>query len=166
MRAPPYPLCDLELDREEARELHGGPDAGDWRDKSSQLGRAPFDSKFCAGWHALFESFAPVERALAPAYRFLLRSRGAKLRVEAAPDPRPAHRMAFDTVSKTSDLGATPAQLENVLRAYVEDIPPNVALTIVQRNELVGEAGQLEPCGVVAGMVFAMAARASYTARF
>ena len=52
--------------------------------------------------------------------------------------------MAFDTASKTIDLGATPSELESVLRAYEEDISPPVALTIAQRYELVGEAGQRE----------------------
>ena len=47
----------------------------------------------------------------------------------------------------------------------MEDIPPPVAPTIAQRDELVGEAGQLEQRGVIAGLVFAMVTRASYGAR-
>ena len=74
-------------------------------------------------------------------YRFLIRSRGAKQRAEAAPGPRQGYQMAFDAVSRTIDLRATPAELGNLLRAYVEGAPPSVALTIAQRNELVGEAG-------------------------
>ena len=120
------------------QKLHGGPEAAGWRDENFQLGRAPFDSKYCAVWRALFDSFAPAGRALALAYRFLIRPRGAELRAEAAPGPRPVYQMAFDAVSRTMDLGATPAESENVLRAYAGDIPPPVGLTIVQRNEIVG----------------------------
>ena len=72
--------------------------------------------------------------------------------------------MAFDTVSQTIDLGVSPAELERVLRAYVEDIYPRVVETIPGRAELVGETGQLRPYGVITGMVFAMATRASYGA--
>ena len=88
-----------------------------------------------------------------------------RLRGEAAPDSRPVYQMAFDTASKTIDLGATPSELESVLRAYVEDISPPVVLTIAQRYELVGEAGQWETRGVIAGMVFAVVTRAPYGAR-
>ena len=88
-----------------------------------------------------------------------------RLRGEAAPDSRPVYQMAFDTASKTIDLGATPSELESVLRAYVEDISPPVVLTIAQRYGLVGEAGQREPRGVIAGAVFAIVTRASYGAR-
>ena len=73
--------------------------------------------------------------------------------------------MAFAAVSKTIDLGATPSELGSVLHACVGDISPPVALTVAQRTELVGESGQLEPRGVVAGMVFAMLTRASFGAR-
>ena len=68
--------------------------------------------------------------------------------------------MAFDTVSQTINWGASSAELESVLRAYVEDIPPHAVETIAKRVELVGEAGQLRPYGVIAGMVFAMVTRA------
>ena len=102
---------------------------------------------------------------MAPVYRFLLRSRGARLRGETAPDPKAARRMAFDTVSQTIDLGASPVELERVLRAYVEDVPPRVVETIAERKELVGATGQLNPYGAIARMVCAMVARASYGAR-
>ena len=56
-------------------------------------------------------------------------------------------------------------ELESVLRAYVEDIPPDVVETVAARKELVGETGQLLPYGVISGMVLAMVTRASYGAR-
>ena len=62
-------------------------------------------------------------------------------------------------------MGAPPAELESVLRAYVEDIPPHFVETIAERKELVGETGQLRSHGVVAGTVFSMVTRASYGAR-
>ena len=57
------------------RELFGYTDASAWRDVSLETGRAPFDTKYCAARHALFESFASLERLLAPAYRHLRRAR-------------------------------------------------------------------------------------------
>ena len=102
---------------------------------------------------------------MAPVYRFLICSRGAKLLGEVASDPRQVYQMAFDAVSETIDLGATPWELESDLRAYAGDIPPPVAPTIAQRDELVGEKGQLGSRGVIAGMVFAIVRRASYGAR-
>ena len=59
-QALPHPLRDLGLNREEVRKLHGGPEAAGWWGENFQLGRAPFDSKYCAVWHALSESFAPA----------------------------------------------------------------------------------------------------------
>ena len=79
-----------------------------------------------------------MERVLAPVYRFLIRSRGAQLRGESASDPTEVHQVAFDTAPQTIDLGAPPAELGSVLRAYVEGIPPHVVETIAERKELVG----------------------------
>ena len=70
------------------------------------------------------------------------------------------------SLSLTIDLGVSPADLEQVLRAYVEDIPTPTVLALCRREDLVGEEGQLQPPGVVSGMVFAMVTRASYGARF
>ena len=90
MSAPPRPLRDLGLRPDEAKQVHEpyGTEAG-WGE-TFQTGRAPFDSKYCAARHALFESFAPVERSLSPVYRLLLRSRGAQLRGENVPDAQAA----------------------------------------------------------------------------
>ena len=145
--------------------LRGRPGAAGWWGKKFQLGRAPFDSKYCAAWHALFESLAPGDRALAPVYRFPLRARGAKLRGETAPDSKAVYQMAFDTVSQTIDLGASSAELGSVLRAYVEDSPPHIVETVAEREELVGDAGQLRPYGVIVGIVFSMVTRTSHGAR-
>ena len=68
--APPFPLRDLGLSREEAAKVRDRPGADEWWDATFHLGRVPFDSKYCAVWRALFESFAPVERASAPVCRF------------------------------------------------------------------------------------------------
>ena len=61
---PPFPLRGLGLAPDVIEKCHGKPGALAWRDESFQMGRAPFDSKFCAVWRALFQSFAPAERAL------------------------------------------------------------------------------------------------------
>ena len=76
------------------------------------------------------------------------------------------YKVAFDTVSATIDPGVTPSELGRVLRAYAEDLAEDVVKTIAAQDNLVGEnKGQLEPHGVLGGMVFAMVARASYYSR-
>ena len=129
------------------------------------MGRAPFDSKYRAVWRAMFESFAPVERALPPVYRLLLRSRGVRLRGVAVPDAQSAHKVASDTASQAIEAGVSLAEPERVLRAYVEAIPLHVDGTIPERVELLGENRQLHPYVVIAGMGSAMVTRASYGAR-
>ena len=152
----------MGLESGEVNRLFVRPGAAEWRDSEFEIGRAPFGSRYCAVWRALFESSAPVERASAPVYIFLIRSRGSLLRGEFAPNRTDAQAMAFETVSSSRKLGVSPTDLESVLRAYVDDIPAPAVPTIAQRDELVGPSGRLEPLGVIAGMVFAMVTRASY----
>ena len=104
-------------------------------------------------------------RALAPVYRFLIRSCVATLRGDAAPDSSDVGTMAFETVLSTLKLGASPLELEALLRAYVDDIPEPVVSIIGPREELVGPAGRLEPICVPEGLASATATRASYIAR-
>ena len=108
MSAPPYRLCDLGLHPEEAKKAHEPYGTEAWRGEEFQTGRAPFASKSCAVWRAMSESFAPVERALSPAFHLLLHSRGARLRGEAVPDFQAAYKLALDSVSQTIDLGGVP----------------------------------------------------------
>ena len=162
---PEFPLCCLGLDMEEVNCLYGRPGCADWWDSEFEIGRAPFDPRYCAVWRALFESFALVERALAPVYRFLIRARGSLLRGESAPNRMDVQSMAFETVSSSRELGAPPTELEGALRACVDGIPASVAPIIAQRDELIGPLGRLEPLGAIAGMAFAMATRASFGAR-
>ena len=129
------------------------------------MGRAPFDLKFRAVWHALFESFAPFERGLAPVYRHLIRGRAATLRVDAAADQESVSSFGFEKALSFLQFGASSAELGDLLRSYVEEIPQSVALVIAARPELVGPSGTLEPLGVTAGTVFAMVTRASCSAR-
>ena len=75
--APAPPLCSLGLPQDTVRESFGAADALAWWDAPFEMGRAPFGSEYCAVWRALFESSAPPERVLAPAYRRLLRARYA-----------------------------------------------------------------------------------------
>ena len=72
--------------------------------------------------------------------------------------------VACDAASSTLKLGAPPMELESLLRAYVDDIPASVVSIIARRGELVGPSGSLEPFGVIAGMAFARATRASFGA--
>ena len=153
------------MTREEVNDLYDSPGSDDWRGAKFQMGRAPFDAKYFSVWRALFESFAPAERALAPVYRFLIRSRVATLRGDTAPDPSDVRTMAFETALSTLNLGALSLELEALLRSYVADILEFVVSIIGQRDELVGPSSRLEPIGVFAGMVFAMVTSASCGAR-
>ena len=79
VEVPRYSLCALGFEEAELKRVYGKQRQPDWRDVSFQTGCAPFDSKFRAVWHALFESFAPIERGPAPVYWFLLRARAFAL---------------------------------------------------------------------------------------
>ena len=65
-----FPLCYLSLTREEVNVLYDTPGPADRRGAGFQMGRAPFGSKYCAAWRALFESFTPAQQVLVPVYRF------------------------------------------------------------------------------------------------
>ena len=69
VRAPRRPLCVLGLPRPRLKAGLGDKGHAGWRGAVFEWGSAPFDSKFCAVWRAFFESFAPIERGLAPVYR-------------------------------------------------------------------------------------------------
>ena len=128
------------------------------------MSRASFDSKFCAVWRAMFESFVQIDGGLAPVYRYLIRSRAAVLQGAGHGDRDDVAGLGFKTASSFVQLGATPAELGAPLRAYVDEIPPSAVAVIGVRPELVGPSGALEPLGVIAGMVFAMGTRSSYSA--
>ena len=77
--APQHPSRAPGLEGDELRALFGENHQSDWWGAAFEMGRAPFDSKFCTVWHALFELFFPIERGLAPAYRHLIRPRASGL---------------------------------------------------------------------------------------
>ena len=163
---PKFPLCVLGMTSAEIEKLSGRKNAGDWWDVPFHMGRVPFDSKYCAVWHALFESFAPVERVLAPVFRLLIRARAAQITGGAKSDPGSAYLLAFRTAAQSMDLGVQPDELQSVLQSYVHDLPQEVVLAIASKKDLVGSSeGQLVPYGVIGGMVFAMVTRASYYSR-
>ena len=116
-------------------------------------------------WHSLFESFAPIERGLAPAFRHLILICAAVLRGDPVADQAGVRSMGFETVSPLLKLGVPATELGDPLRSYVGDFPQSAVLVIATRTQLVGQSGTLEPLKVIAGMVFAMVTRASYTAR-
>ena len=68
-------------------------------------------------------------------------------------------------MTSVAKLGLTPVELGELLHAYVDTIPESVIRVSSAREDLVGTWGGLPPLGVVAGMVFAMLTRASYSAR-
>ena len=125
------------------------------------MGRAPFDSKFRAALRAPVGSFAPIGRGSAPAYRHLVRSRVAALRGNPAVDHEDVRSLGFERVSPILESGASATEFGDLLRPYVDGIPLSAAWEIAARSGLVGHASTLEPLGVIAGMVFAVVARAS-----
>ena len=58
--AHPSPLCTLGLPQDAVRELFRGTDVAARWDASFEMGRARFNSKCCAVWRVLFESFVPL----------------------------------------------------------------------------------------------------------
>ena len=54
VRDPRFPLRAPGLPRPELKVLFGDGGHADWRGAEFELGRAPFDSKFCAVWRAFF----------------------------------------------------------------------------------------------------------------
>ena len=121
--------------------LYGRPGCADWWDSEFEIDRAPFRSRCCAVWRVLFESFAPVGRALAPVYRLMIRARGSLIRGESAPNRTDVQSVAFETASSLWKLGVPQSELESGLRAYVGDIHGAATSIIAQRHELVGPFG-------------------------
>ena len=108
--------------------------------------------QYTAAWRALFETFAPIERALGPAYRLLLRA----LRTDPSAENGPGHtRVASKTASQVIPLPLSAEELDSLLRAYVAEIPDGVIRAINVRPEPLGNAGPeiAEPLGVLSGMI-------------
>ena len=81
--APAFPLCALGLPQDAVHELFGAADASLWWGESLEMGRVQFESKYCGAWRAWFESFALLDRVLAPAYcRAVVVGRGGPGRAE------------------------------------------------------------------------------------
>ena len=165
VRVPRFPMRALGLPRPDFQVLFGDECRADWWGAEFELVRAPLDLKFCFIRRAFFESFAPIERGLAPAYRLFLRNRAAKLSGSSPAVPGGASAMAVKTVAAFVNLGVNAQQLGGLLRAYVDGLPPPVVKVIAERDALVGREGTLEPLGAIAGMVLATVTRASYGAR-
>ena len=137
-----------------------------WRVAPFELGCAPSDSKYFAAWRAFFESFAPIERRLVPAYRHLLRPRfDAVQGGEDSGRNEELQSMAFAAASSVLFLGVSSDELGELLRAYVNGIPASAVCAIGARRDLAGVRGGLQPLGVIAGMAFARVTRASASAR-
>ena len=132
--------------------MFGTADACSWWDESFDMGRAPRDSKYCGARYALFELFAPLERAPAPVYRHLLHSPRAV--VMGRGDPGRAEEVesvAHQTATSTFSVGATSVELGGLLRAYIDTLPQCVIRAVGAREELVGPEGGVPPLGVAFG---------------
>ena len=156
--APPRPLRASGLERDESKPVYSERYQSDWWDVAFEIGRAPFDSKFCALRNALSESLAPI-------YRHLIRGSAAAVRGGSAAGQESVSSMGFETASSLVQLGAFSAELGDLLLSYVEDVPKSVAPAIAAGPELAGSSGSLGPLGVIAGVAFAMVARSAFSAR-
>ena len=96
--------------------LYGAKDQSDWWDVAFEMGRAPFDSKFCAARRAAFGSFAPIGRGMAPAYRQLSRGRAGRCKATLRLTRKVRDQWRLQ-------LGVSSAELGYLLRSYVEEIP-------------------------------------------
>ena len=143
--AHPYPLRARGLDRDELRASYGDSDQSDWWDVALGMGPAPTDSEFCAARRALFESFVPIERGSAPAYRRLICSRAAAPLGSSVVDHEGVRPMGFETVSSIRKLESASDVLGDLLRLYLDGIPQSAVLVISVCSELVGPVGPLEP---------------------
>ena len=116
----------------------------------------------------MFDTFLPIERALGPVCRLLLRACARKLAVIPAAEENPdTAGVAFETALRGIPLPVSAEEVGRLLRAYVEEVPVSVIGVICARSELSDKPGPStsEPYGVASGMVFAAVTRASYSAR-
>ena len=130
------------------------------RDRASSV-----DSKFCAVWHFLFESFAPIGRGPAPAYQYLICALASALPGKPDGAQQDVRAMAFGTVTSIRDLDLAGYELSELFLSYADDISPSAARVIAARPELTGPPGTSELLGIIAGVVFALVKRMSYSAR-
>ena len=101
LSAPDSPSCAMGLPRDCAKLVSKGIEPVPWWDVECEIGRRQYDAQYSAARHSLFETFAPSERALDPAYRFLLRARASQLGVIPATKGNPgATGVAFETTSR------------------------------------------------------------------
>ena len=90
----------------------------------------------------------PIERALAPVYRSLLRARATKLGVLRPAEGNPgASGVAFEPTLCVTPFPASADEVGRLFRAYVGEIPVSAFRFICTRPELLGLFGQsaLEP---------------------
>ena len=89
-----------------------------WWEVESETGRRRCDTQYSATWLALFELFAPMERALGPACRPLLRERTSALRSDQAAEGGPeSTRVASGTAHQAIPLLAFVEEIDSLLRA-------------------------------------------------
>ena len=165
--APDFPLCAMGPRPYCAALALKEVEPAPWREVEFDIGRRRDDMQYSAAWHSLFETFAPIDRALGPVYRLLLSDRANRLRAVRTAD---ADLGAAGVASKTAlcaiALPAFARGVERLIRAYVGETPDPVVRAMSVRPELLNLSGPpvLEPPVVLPGMIFAAVARASYSA--
>ena len=166
--APGSPLCAMGLPRYSAASASNEVEPVPRRDLEFEMGRRRYDAQFSAGRHALFDLIVPIERALALVYRLVLRGREPAACQDHGVEIGPwAPRVALETALKAILLPASAEEMGSLWRAYAVEISDTVIRVIALRLELLGHAGPgvVEPLGVLSGMISALVARASCSAR-
>ena len=125
--------------------------------------RHPFDTSANLSRRAFFESFVPPERILGPVFRQPLRNRGSDSGV-FLPEVRSdeAAELLLATVIQAAPGGLDAADLKAVLGDYSHDLPESITTAFRRKPEWATEEGRgdLNPPGVLPGMVLAAVARA------
>ena len=89
-----------------------------WREVDSEIGRRRFDTRYSATWLALSGLFVPIERALGPARRPLLRELASALRPDQAAESGPeSTRVASGTAHQAIPLPVFAEGMDSLLRA-------------------------------------------------
>ena len=144
-------------------------EAGSRRDVGLEIGHRRYDTQYSAPRHPLFETLVPIERALGPAYRLILRDRAnrphAVPTTEGDPDaPRAASEVARvasacdpDHMVRVTPLPVSAQEAERLFRLCTGEIPDSVIRAISACPESLNFSGPsvLELFGVSPGATFA-----------
>ena len=166
--APLFPLCAMGPPRRSAALVSDEEEPAPRRDPAFAMGRRRYNTQYSAVWHALFELFVPIERAMGPAYRLLHRERASALSPDRGVRIGPgAARAALATALRVIPLPAAAEEMDSLLRPFAVEVADALIRAITLRPGLIGRGGPgvVEPSVVLSGMIFASVTRALYRVR-